>query len=174
MELAAKKFTTAIRFEAAGVAVLWTTMGKKLISGEKEGLLHAYASSTRSEVAEEIIQLIYPPKATDAAKLRAKRKYFLSESILPMANCIVGELGKVNIGLGIVGTQSSGYADIPHYIFPLAAMVVSCFVFSLLCTTQVLVALLDTVRDSCRQDGQKPAARALRILQELRRFSRAR
>lgn len=125
MELYTKNFTTRIRYEAAVLAVDCECMGKTLLEGEATGMLHKYSSSRRSAVAEETIRKIYPVGASKAAKLRAKRRLFLSGCILPMANCIVGELGKLNIGLGMVGTVSSGPADIPPLIFPLAAMLVS-------------------------------------------------
>ncbi|KJA27423.1 hypothetical protein HYPSUDRAFT_51955 [Hypholoma sublateritium FD-334 SS-4] len=124
MELYTKNFTTRIRYEAAVLAVDCECMGKALLEGEATGMLHKYSSSRRSAVAEETIRKIYPVGASKAAKLRAKRRLFLSGCILPMANCIVGELGKLNIGLGMVGTVSSGPADIPPLIFPLAAMLI--------------------------------------------------
>lgn len=133
MELLAKKFMCNVRFQAARLAIRCETMGKHLLQGEDEdGLLHMYSDLERSGVAAAIHRLIYPTskRATEADKLRALRRYFLSESITKMANCVVGELGKVNIGLGMVGTQSSDCAEIPHTIFPLAATLVSCSIFS--------------------------------------------
>lgn len=119
-----------MRFQAAVIAAKNETMGKTLLPGEAEGMLNAYAGSTRGAAARAIIQLIYPAGASEAGQLRAKRKYFLSESLMLMANCIVGGLGKLNIGLGMVGTISSSSAEIPHRIFPLAAMLVSFLSFS--------------------------------------------
>lgn len=125
MELYTKNFTMAIRYQAAVLAADCECMGKTLLPGEATGMLHRYSSSRRSAVAEDIIRKIHPAGASKPGKLRAKRRFFLSECIPPMANCIVGELGKLNIGLGMVGTVSSGPADIPPLIFPLAAMLVS-------------------------------------------------
>lgn len=139
MEIRAKMFTTGMRFAAAFVTIEFETMGKKLLPGETlgHGLQKVFTDTERSNVAANILRLIYP-KGSNEVYLPAVRKFFLSTSMLRMANFVVASLGKVNIGVGIVGTKTAGAAAIPYQVFPLSAMLVSYFIYFISQTSSIL------------------------------------